>query len=84
METKESSNLSAHVPRYNITLAVALVIPLGCCMDNSSLPSHQGGLLTHNIKKVRSEAQRKAALKQWQAEIAVTEGRSLADEAVAV
>jgi hypothetical protein len=57
-------------------------VPMQTTTGASKLPFRIQG--TINIKKVRSEAQRKAALKQWQAEMDVSEKRSLADEAVAV
>jgi hypothetical protein len=54
-------------------------VPVQTTTGASKLPFRIQG--TINIKKVRSEAQRKGALRQWRAEMAV---QSLAGEAVAV
>jgi hypothetical protein len=84
-EDSKRSFLVDHVERviydhYEVT--VIGLVPVQTTNGASKLPFRIQG--TINIKKVRSEAQRKAALKQWQAEMAVNEERSLAGEAVAV
>jgi hypothetical protein len=65
---------------YEVTVIAS--VPVQTTTEASKLPFRIHG--TINIKKVRSEAQRKAALKQWHAEMTANEEKSLAGEAVAV
>jgi hypothetical protein len=65
---------------YEITVTGS--VPVQTATGASKLPFRIQGAI--NIKKVRSEAQRKAALKQWQAEIVVNDEKSLVGEAVAI
>jgi len=57
---------------YNVTVIGS--VPVQTTSGNSKLPFSIEG--TINIKKIRSEALRKAALKQWQAEMAATEEKT--------
>jgi hypothetical protein len=81
-EDGKRSFLLDHIERviydhYDVTVVGS--VPVQTTTGASKLPFRIQG--TINIKKVRSEAQRKGALRQWRAEMAV---QSLAGEAVAV
>jgi hypothetical protein len=65
---------------YDVTVIGS--VPVQTTSGGSKLPFRIEG--TINIKKVRSEAQRKGALRQWHAEMAATEERSTAAVAIAV
>jgi hypothetical protein len=72
-EDAKRSFLLDHVERviyhhYEVTLLGS--VPLYTATGSTKLPFHIVG--TINIKKVRSEAQRRAALRQWQAEMATS------------
>jgi DNA invertase Pin-like site-specific DNA recombinase len=54
--------------RYSVSLIGS--VPVQTISGNSKLPFRIEGII--NIKRVRSEAQRKGALRQWQAEMAVS------------
>ena len=84
-EDSKRSFLLDHIERviydhYEVTVIGS--VPVQTTTGASKLPFRIHG--TINIKKVRSEAQRKAALKQWHAEMGVSKEKSLADEVVAV
>jgi hypothetical protein len=84
-EDGKRSFLVDHIERviydhYEVTVIGS--VPVQTTTGASKLPFRIHG--TVNIKKVRSEAQRKAALKQWQAEMIAQEETSLANEAVTV
>jgi hypothetical protein len=84
-EDTKRSFLLDHIERviydhYNITVIGS--VPVQTTTETRKLTFRIQG--TINIKKVRSEAQRKAALKQWHAEMGANEEKSLAGEAIAV
>jgi hypothetical protein len=84
-EDSKRSFLLDHVERviydhYEVTVTGS--VPVQTTTGAGKLPFRIQG--TINIKKVRAEAQRKAALKQWQAEMTVSKEKSLAGEVVAV
>jgi hypothetical protein len=82
-EDAKRSFLIDHVERvmydhYEVTLLGS--VPLHTATGSTKLPFRIVG--TINIKKVRSEAQRKAALQQWHVEMAAEEKRSPVGAAV--
>jgi hypothetical protein len=84
-EDTKRSFLLDHIERviydhYDVTVTGS--VPVQTTTGASKLPFRIQGII--NIKKVRSDAQRKAALNQWQAEMADNEEKSLAGEAIAV
>jgi site-specific DNA recombinase len=84
-EDGKRSFLLDHIERviydhYDITVVGS--VPVQIMTGASKLPFRIQGAI--NIRKVRSEAQRKAALKQWQGEMAANEEKSLALESVSV
>jgi hypothetical protein len=82
-EDSKRSFLLDHIERVIYDhYAVTVIGSVQTTTAASKLPFRIQGNI--NIKKVRSEAQRKSALKQCQSEMAANEEKSLAGEAVAV